>query len=117
MKLLLPVDETYLANLISQLELCHAEKSLDYLKRLARDENTEDKLDNLRFLSDAIFYLGMFTVGTHENQYLHWMKEKAMRICDFTEESLTASPIDMPILLEDGGLILTEDGLFYLQQE
>ena len=117
MGVLLPVDNTYLTNLLFQIKACHASKGVEYLEKLARDENYEDCLDDLEFLSDAIFYLEMFTIGTHDNKYLHWMKEKAMHLCTFSEEDLTASLIDMPILLEDGGLILTEDGLYYLQRE
>ena len=117
MAVYLPVTETYLNNLVSELKSCHGKKGVEYLEKLARDENYEDCLDDLEFLSDALFYLDMFTVDVNENKYLHWLKEKAMHICSFTEENLSAPAINIPILLESGGLIITEDGLYYLQQE
>ena len=117
MPVLRPVTSTYLANLIFEIKECHSSKGVEYLEKLARGKNYEKCLDDLEFLSDAIFYLEMFELGTHDTKYVHWIKEKAMHICAITEEQLTASSVDNPILLENGGLLLTEDGLYYLQLE
>jgi hypothetical protein len=115
---LLPVNSTYLANLILELKECHSNKTYSFIRKIAKGENNDALRNDITFLSDAIFYLSMFTIDEHDNKYLHYLKEQAM-ICDciFVEEDLTASDIDSPILLENGSLILTENGLHYLQQE
>jgi hypothetical protein len=118
MPYLLPVTTVYLANLLSELKNCHSNRAYSFISNLSRGENNDKKREELTLFSDIIFYLQNFTVGEHDNKYLHYLKEQAM-ICDciFLEEDLTANAIDLPILLENGGLILTEDGLYYLQQE
>lgn len=117
MPILLPVNQAYLDNLIFELKECHSSLSLSYIELISEGGNHTECLENMELLSDFIFYLEMFTLGVHDNEYLHWMKEKAMHLCSFLEQDLSADPIESPILLENGGLILTENGLFYLQQE
>jgi len=111
------LTQSYLDNLISLLKDCHAEKADEYLEKIARDINVDKCREELTFLSDAIFYLEMFTIGTHEDKYAYLLKDKAMFICDFSEQDLLAIVIENPILAEDGTVMVTETGLEYIQQE
>jgi len=117
MGLIIPVDNTRYINLIDILMECHSEKANAYIEKVARGLNTEDARGDLLFLSDALFYLDNFRVGIDEDEFFQWIKEKAMFLCDFSEEDLGSLIIVNPILLEDGNIILTEPTTEYIQQE
>ena len=113
----LPVDETYLTNLIFEMEVCHAGKADTYTKLIATGKNTDTKRDEMSNLSDGLFYLYYFRLGVDDNKYLHLIKENAMCSCDFSEEDLNNPAIEDPILFENGDLILLENTTQYLKQE
>lgn len=114
---IIPITESYKINLIFQMQSCYAEKSTEYLEKIGRGENIDDCLEQLEYLSDGIYYLNSFDINTHEAKYLHEIKERAMKYCSFKESDLTQSQIENPILLENGGIMLTEGGLLFIQQE
>lgn len=62
--LVIPTTSTSYQNLIFLLKECHSEKATSYIEKVARGLNTESSRGDLLFLSDALFYLDNFTMGS-----------------------------------------------------
>jgi hypothetical protein len=111
------ITQQYVTNLRSAIEACHARRAYCYYKDLVFEIKKDASLNELKRLSDFIFYLNWLDVELDDAKYVQEIKDIALDSCDINEAELRSGQVIFPILYEDGSVVLTEQLNQYLQQE